>query len=120
MGQKFLNAPLASSGRIISFTKAKVHSGIVPNAYILVVSGIKPYLNMVVELKPLIYITRPDYWGIEVVGSLPGFGLPATAPYTVAIPLDGIIGKKGIEVIGANKKLKLPVPPKAVAPPKKK
>jgi len=112
MSKKFLNAPTASSVRLIPFTKAKVVSGIIPGAYILIVSGIKPYLNMRVRLIPLVYIQRPDYWGIEVVGSLPGIGLPTTAPYTVSLPLDGITGKKGIEVIGANKKLKIAVPPK--------
>ena len=76
------------------------------------ISGTKPYINMTVELSPLVYIQRPDYWGIEVVGSLPGIGLPATAPYTAAIPLDGITGKRGIEVIGATKREKVAVPPK--------
>lgn len=56
-----------------------------------------------------------EYWGIEVVGSLHGIGLPATGPYTVFLPLDGIIGTKGIEVIGATKKLQIAVPPKAKA-----
>lgn len=61
-------------------------------------------------LVPLVYLKRPDYWGIEVVGSLPGFSIPTTAPYSVSLPLDGILGTKGIEVIGANKRLKKPVP----------
>jgi len=112
MSKVFTTAPAAESVRLITFKQAKVVTGIVPETYILVVSGTKPYLNMTVELSPLIYIRRPEYWGIEVVGSLSGIGLPATAPYSVAIPLDGITGTKGIEVIGANKKLKIAVPPK--------
>ena len=32
------------------------------------------YILMEVGLKPLVYIIRPEYWGIEVVGSLPGWG----------------------------------------------
>ena len=110
MSQEFLKAPTSASVRLINFDKAKVVPGFIPNTYFLVVSGKKPYLNMTVELSPLIYIRRPDYWGIEVIGSLPGFGLPALAPYTVSIPLDGILGTKGIEVIGANKRVKIPVP----------
>jgi hypothetical protein len=112
MSEDFLNAPTSASVRIIDFDHAKVVSGIVPRAYILIVSGTKPYLNMTVELSPLVYIRRPEYWGIEVVGSLPGIGLPATAPYTVSIPLDGILGTRGIEVIGANKREKIKVPPR--------
>lgn len=112
MSEAFLNAPTSASVRLIDFDEAKVVSGIVPRTYFLIVSGTKPYLNMTVELSPLVYIRRPEYWGIEVVGSLPGIGLPATAPYTVSIPLDGILGTKGIEVIGANKREKIKVPPR--------
>ncbi|MEK6283918.1 MAG: hypothetical protein AABN95_26500 [Acidobacteriota bacterium] len=112
MSKSFLNAPPSGSVRLINFTKAKVVAGFVPNTYFLIVSGTKPYVNMTVELSPLVYVRRPTYWGIEVVGSLPGIALPATAPYSVSIPLDGILGTKGIEVIGARKKLKIDVPAK--------
>jgi hypothetical protein len=44
-----------------------------------------------------------------VLGSLPGLGLPAVAPYTVSLPLGGIIGTIGIEVIGANKKKQIAI-----------
>lgn len=110
MAQKFTALPASGSVRRINFTKAVVRSGFVPNTYFLIVSGTKPCVNMLVELSPLVYIQQPDYWGIEVVGSLPGFCLPATAPYVVSIPLDGITGKKGIEVIGATKRKRIPVP----------
>jgi hypothetical protein len=67
---------------------------------------------MEVRLSPRIYIRRPEYWGIEVIGSLPGgICLPVTAKYTVALPLEGVTGTKGVEVIGANKKKKHRVPP---------
>lgn len=42
---------------------------------------------------------------------MPGIGLPATAPYTVSISLNGIIGTEGIEVIGATKSEKRAIPP---------
>lgn len=110
MAANFAKMPAPSSVRVIDFEKAEVHPGIVPKTYILVVSGTKPYVNMKVELVPLVYVRQPEYWGIEVVGSLPGVGLPTTAPYTVSLPLDGILGTKGIEVIGANKTEKIDVP----------
>ena len=109
----FLKQPTASSVRLINFTRAEVRPGFISGTWILIVSGTKPYLNMTVELSPLIYIQRPEFWGIEVIGKLPGIGLPATAPYTVALPLDGILGTKGIEVIGASKRKKIYVPPVA-------
>lgn len=100
--EKFAELPKAESYRLIEFEKAEIHPGIVPKTFFLVVSGTKPYVNMEVSLKPLVYVVRPEYWGIEVVGSLPGVGLPALAPYTISISLDSIIGTKGIEVIGAT------------------
>jgi hypothetical protein len=109
----FLKTPTPTSVRLINFTRAEVRPGFLPNTWILIVSGTKPYLNMTVRLSPLIYIRRPDYWGIEVIGSLPGIGLPGTAPYTVSLPLDGILGTNGIEVIGATKRKKIVVPPGA-------
>lgn len=113
MSKEFLKLPTPSSTRLIPFDTAKVFPGFLPNTWILVVSGEKPYLNMIVQLRPRIYVRQPAYWEIEVTGYLPGFGLPATAPYTEALPLDGIIGTKGIDVIGSNKNMKIVVPPKA-------
>ncbi|MEV0384357.1 hypothetical protein [Nonomuraea sp. NPDC050643] len=110
MAENFAELPAPASVKLIDFEEARVVPGIVPKTFILIVSGTKPYLNMKVELSPLVYIRQPEYWGIEVIGSLSGIGLPTTAPYTVSIPLDGILGTKGIEVIGANNKKTFDVP----------
>ena len=107
----FLKTPTPTSVRLINFTRAEVRPGFLPNTWILIVSGTKPYANMTVRLSPLIYIRRPEYWGIEVIGSLPGIGIPMTAPYTVSLPLDHTLGTKGIEVIGASRRQRIPVPP---------
>jgi hypothetical protein len=62
---------------------------------------------MRVELEPLTYVTRPEYWGIEVVGRLRGgIALPTVAPFSASIEVggrDGIMGIKGFEVIGATR-----------------
>jgi hypothetical protein len=103
--------PTDQSHRLIDFDTANVVSTrSIPPQHFLSVSGTKPYLNMHVELSPLVYIRRPEYWGIEVVGSLPGIGLPATAPYTVSIRLEGIVGTKGIAVIGASRTEEIDIP----------
>lgn len=107
--EKFTKSPAPGSVRLIDFEHAEVVPGFITGTFFLVVSGTKPYLNMKVRLSPLIYIRRPEYWGIEVVGSLPGIGLPATAPYHVFIPLSGITGTKGIEVIGVTRRKKIKV-----------
>jgi hypothetical protein len=100
---------VSQSARRINFKVAKVVPGIVRNTRFLVVSGTKPYINMHVHLSPLIYIRQPEYWGIEVIGTLSGIGLPVTAPYHVFISLEGITGTKGIEVLGATIKKKIDI-----------
>ena len=105
-----LALPPVQSCRLVQFAEAEVRPGFINDTYFLIVSGTQPYLNMKVRLSPLIYVAQPDYWGIEVIGCLTGIGLPATAPYTVVIPLDGIRGKKGIEVIAANGTKRIDVP----------
>ena len=102
--------PASQSCRLIDFEKAEVHPGIIPDTWFLVIQGTKPCINMKVELIPLVYVTCPEYWGIEVVGCLPdGVCLTAIGPYDVTIPLAGVTGSCGIEVIGASKREKYDV-----------
>ena len=83
MGQEQLKAehlkqwearPPTRACRLLDFDKVEVRPGVVPRTFILIVSGTKPYANMTVDLRPLTYVQQPEYWGIEVVGCLPGFG----------------------------------------------
>jgi hypothetical protein len=85
------------------FDTVKVVPGIVNGTWFLIVSGNKPYVTMRVDLSPRVYIRQPEYWGIEVVGCMSGIGLPAVTPYVAVLPLQGVIGTKGIEVIGATR-----------------
>ena len=113
--KEFETLPQPSSYRLIDFDKnqTEVRPGIVSGTYILIVRGIKPYLNLQVNLVPLAYVRQPEYWGIEVTGCLPGgIGLPATEPYTATLSLNGNIGTIGIEVIGATNSQKILIPPK--------
>lgn len=111
--EKIKENAAAESVRKIDFEDAQVNGGFVNGTYFLTVSGEKPYLNMEVRLSPVIYVKRPEYWQIEVLGILPGFGLPAFGRYSETIPLDGIIGTKGIEVVGAtvSRRIEIPDPP---------
>ena len=110
--REFEALPKPSSCRLIDFEKAEVRPGIVSGTYFLIVRGTKPYMNMEVDLTPLVYVRQPEYWGIEVIGCLPGgIGLPATEPYTATLALNGTIGTQGIEVIGATRSEKISVPP---------
>ena len=55
----------SSLARTVDETKAKaeVVPGIVPNTFILIASGNKPYLNMTVRLSPLTYISPAGVLG---------------------------------------------------------
>lgn len=106
-------APPSANCHMIDFEVAQVMTlRTVPPRHVLVVRGEKPYFNMQVNLVPLVYIQQPEYWGIEVVGCLPEVGLPAFAPYTVKLDLEGTIGTRGVEVIGANRSEKIDIPAK--------
>jgi hypothetical protein len=101
--ESFSKLPAPQSCRLIDFDKVEVVPGIVPKTWFLIVSGNKPYVTMRVDLSPRVYIQQPEYWGIEVVGCMSGIGLPAVTPYVAFLPLQGVIGTKGIEVIGATR-----------------
>jgi hypothetical protein len=96
--------------RLLNFDHAQVVPGFIPKTWFLIVTGKKPMASMTVQLTPLIYIQQPDYWGIEVVGCQHGFGIPIVVPYSVWLDITHLIGKQGIEVIGANTKQKIKVP----------
>lgn len=95
--------PSAESHRLLDFENIEVNGG-VAGSYFLTVSGTKPCRNMKVTLSPRIYVRCPEYWGIEVVGHLPGgICLDAIGRYEETIELTGITGSRGIEVIGASR-----------------
>ncbi|MGH8593801.1 MAG: hypothetical protein ACREV3_08085, partial [Gammaproteobacteria bacterium] len=54
--REFEALPQPSSCRLIDFSEAEVRPGIVSGTYILIVRGTKPYLNMEVNLSPLVYV----------------------------------------------------------------
>ena len=96
---------------MIDFKSAEVRTlSTVPPRYVLVVRGEKPYLNMQVDLIPLVYVQQPEYWGIEVVGCMPEVGLPAVGDYVAKLELNGTMGTRGIEVIGTNRSEKIRIP----------
>lgn len=110
----YADLPRAESVRLVDFERVEILTlESFPPQFVLSVTGTKPYSNMEVELIPLVFVRQPEYWGIEVVGRLRGgIGLPVLAPYAVSLPLTGITGTEGVEVIGANRSEKIKVPPR--------
>jgi len=99
----FDRLPLAHTCRLIDFDWVSIEAGPRDRSPMLVVAGLRHWLNLRVKLVPRCYQTPPDYWGIEVVGTLPGYGAPGLADYNVTLALDGLCGATGIEVLGATK-----------------
>ena len=98
-----------ASCQLVSFEHAVIRSR-EAGGPLLVVSGTAPATNMEVFLSHRVYGETPDWWGIEVVGALPGgVCLTETRHFEVAMPLEQLTGRKGIEVIGAGVKLRLMV-----------
>ena len=110
----YIELPPAVSFRRLDFDSATIITlRSFPPQFILRVSGTLPYATMKAELVPLVYIQQPEYWGIEVVGSLRGIALPVETPYAVSLPLTGFIGSLGIEVIGASRSEQFDIGPLA-------
>jgi len=95
--------PHSSTCFLIDFDKAQVVAGPANDMHFLIVAGEKPWVTMNASLQPRIYVDKPDYWQIEVVGRQSGVGLPTTGPYSISIDLSASRGRKGVEVVGAAK-----------------
>ncbi len=99
----------APSGQIIDFDVAELRKVPFQDSLYLWVSGKLPAPGVEVKLAPHLYRSRPDYWRIEVTAIR--HLIPANDTGTKedpllferAVPLTGITGVMGIEVIGANK-----------------
>jgi hypothetical protein len=95
-------------GRLIDFERVDVISPMIyPPKPRLVVRGLLPTPGTTVTLQPLMYISRPQYWGIQVVGTIEDAELPASADaeqgrYAAELDLAGVTGTEGVEVIGAS------------------
>lgn len=102
-----------SQGHIIDFEKAELRRPPFQDALYLWVRGRLPATGLDVRLAPRIYHGRPDYWGIEVAA------VTSTEPandtghvktdngdslvFERSVPLAGIMGVKGVAVIGASR-----------------
>lgn len=66
----------------------------------LMVSGEVTRGGGTVSLSPLVYVTQPEYWGVEVLWDTTNALLTVMTPYELSIPLSSITGTKGFTVIG--------------------
>jgi hypothetical protein len=110
-------APEEAINRLIDFERADVITPMIyPPQPRLVVRGVTN-IPVEVTLVPLVYISQPQYWGIQVVGSLGGGETGphpsqpiAAIPYAAELDLAGVTGTEGVEVIGATATERIAVP----------
>ena len=101
--------------QLIDFVRADVITPMIyPPKPTLVVSGVTN-IPMEVTLVPLVYVSQPRYWGIQVVGCTDGGGPRPTQPiaaipYSVQLDLAGVIGTEGVEAIGETMTEQIAVP----------
>lgn len=96
------------NGRIIDFDFAELRQVPMQDDLYLLVRGRMPTSSFEVRLAPRVYFERPDYWGIEVAAialqprNENSLENEADFEFEQSVPLSGIIGNRGITVIGAN------------------
>jgi hypothetical protein len=96
------------NGRIIDFEQAELRRVPFQDSLYLWVRGRLPEAGLDARLSPRIYYGRPEYWGIEVAAIVSGE--PANdigsadggLVFERSVPLTGIVGTKGVSVIGAS------------------
>lgn len=75
--------------------------------YQLTVTGMKPYMNMDVSLSHEAYNGRPAYWRTVVIGCVKnGLLMPLASPYYITMNLDQFVGSRGVEIVGASRKVR--------------
>ncbi len=79
--------------------------------YILIVEKKDPDPLINPQLIPLIYVDKPDYWEIQVIGCRIGIVPPTTLnTWPLSLGLTNFMGKKGIELVGATRADKWDLP----------
>ena len=79
--------------------------------YQLTITGVKPYMNMDVSLSHEAYNGRPAYWRTVVIGCVKnGLLMPLASPYYITMNLDQFVGSRGVEIVGASRKVRRDIP----------
>lgn len=94
---------------LVSFDYAYVIPGIVNGTWFAFVCGEARCFNMSVTLQPLIYVKKPEYWEIQVIGCVGEICLPAQRPYYAGLDVTNFLGHKGIEIVGSNRSKKFEI-----------
>ena len=79
--------------------------------YQLTITGTKPFTNMEVSLSEEPAAGRPAYRKTVVIGCVKNFlVLPVASPYYLTVPLKQFSGTRGIDIIGATRRVRRDLP----------
>ena len=79
--------------------------------YQLTITGTKPFTNMEVSLSEEPAAGRPAYRKTVVIGCVKNFlVVPLASPYYLTVPLEQFSGTRGIEIIGATRRVRRDLP----------
>ena len=90
---------------LVDFDKWSVREGLIPKTWFLTVSGRVASTSLRVQLMPVIYTRQPEHWEIQVVACTPPIALPIEADFNLTISVTSFMGTKGIEIVGATRKV---------------
>jgi hypothetical protein len=101
--------------QLIDFRDAFLSRDEYADNWILNVSGMLPCANMQLGLSPECHSALPHFWRIHLVGHLPnGFCLRRSESFHLRIPITGITGSIGVELVGATMSKRFEVEPSAL------
>ena len=104
LDRPFDSLPFAQACRRVDFDFVEVREpALAGGSRLLLVSGVKAWADLRVTLEPLPCRETPEFRVIEVVGRLTGPGLSAFVDFSAALPLEAVLGSRGIEIVGATK-----------------
>ena len=96
--------PLDCDGVEIEYYRGK-------GIYQLTITGTKPFTNMEVSLSEEPAAGRPAYRKTVVIGCVKNFlVLPVASPYYLTVPFKQFSGTRGIEIIGATRRVRRDLP----------
>jgi hypothetical protein len=105
------NLPLKSGescGRI-DFDNYQVVSGVAKNTWLLLVWGKLPSEYMTISISPVFTTTPPIYWEIHLVGCMATTQVLEGDTFAESAWLSETVGEKGIELVGATKRVKIEI-----------
>ncbi len=89
----------------VDFTSAEIDINSSTGSKMLVIRGETPRSGGgLVKLAPATYVTKPDYWRIDVLWDAANAIFPSLEPFKVKQDLASVTGTKRVEVIGRTRK----------------